>query len=453
MSYSTQLRHVWSVCLTGLLGLSAVAQQPLGGSLSLADARAQAQAHNPTLKQQQAAVALAQADKDQTLGVFLPRLSVSETAVYTNAPLNAFGFKLQQERVAAADFDPNLLNDPGDVQNYLTQAELQVPLVNVNGWRYREAANQGLTARQYQLQYAQATVNYYVAEVYYGIQVVRSSRQVLQQAQATLAAALKYVADNVEAGYAQRSDELAVRVRASEVEAELLRLDDREAYYWDQLNRLLGAPKGTAWSLTDSLALAPAPGLPTPEFDLSQRADHQAYTLALRARTTAYQASQTGALPSLNAFGQYSLYDTNPFGASGQNYLVGVQLKWDLFTGFTRKSDLARKAAEYDATQAEYDAYQTQAQAEWAQAWRSLAIEQQELARAELADAQAREAYRIRSDRFQQGLEKTFDLLAAETTQAEQALRLRQARYNYYLAHEKLALLGTPATTLTQRTP
>lgn len=433
------------LALGTLVGTQAWGQPPVPEPLSLAQAQSLALANNSRLRETRATVALAQADHTQTLGVFLPRITLSETAIYTNAPLNAFGFKLQQEDVAAEDFNPALLNDPGDVQNFLTQAEVQLPLINVNGWAYRHAAGQGRTAKLYELQYAEANVRYYVAEAYYGIQLVTSSRGVLTAAQNALRAALKYVADNVEAGYAQKADELAVRVRLSEVETELLRLNDQEAYYSDLLNLLLGTAAETRWTLTDSLAAMSPTVLPDSSFDLSQRADHKAYEQALMARTAAYKAAQAGILPNLNAFGQYGLYDRTPFGASGQNYLVGVQLKWDVFSGLTRKADVDRKAAERAVTQAAYDTHRDQTQAEWNQAWRNLSITSQELTRAELAESQAREAYRIRSDRYAQGLEKTFDLLSAESTLAAQSLRQRRARYAWFLAHEKLFLLGQPA--------
>lgn len=429
-----------------LAGLTAFGQQQ---PLSLQDAIARAHTDNPELRAQRAMIDKANADVTESMGVFLPRLSVSETGIYTNSPLNAFGFKLQQEVVTAFDFDPNLLNNPGDQQNYLTQAELQLPLVNIHGWQQRKAAMEGLEAQRNREAFATENITYYVEQVYFGIQLVAESRLVLLQAKTATEAALKYVSDNVEAGYAQRSDELSVQVRLSQIESELLKMDDMEAFYQDQLNRLLGAPRGTLWALTDSLQTVTDPTLPNPEFDLTQRADFQAYQNGLSARNYLYDASRGTALPTLNAFGQYGLYDRKPFGASGQNYMVGVQLKWDLFTGFSRKAAVDRTNAELRGTQAQYDAYEAEKQAEWQQAWRNLNIQQQEIERARLAVSQAREAYRILRDRFQQGLEKTFDLLAAEATLSEQELRLANAQYQHYMAQAKLRMLGTPATTQT----
>src|SRR5690606_5330456 len=41
----------------------------------------------------------------QTNAIFLPQIRVSYTAMSTNNPLNAFGFKLQQQSIAPTDFN------------------------------------------------------------------------------------------------------------------------------------------------------------------------------------------------------------------------------------------------------------------------------------------------------------------------------------------------------------
>ena len=61
----------------------------------------------------------------QTNTVFLPQIRVSYTAMGSNNPLNAFGFKLQQQSIAPSDFNPELLNNPSSTQNFLTKAEWQ----------------------------------------------------------------------------------------------------------------------------------------------------------------------------------------------------------------------------------------------------------------------------------------------------------------------------------------
>src|SRR5688572_18182823 len=55
----------------------------------------------------------------QTNAVFLPQIKVSYTAMGTNNPLNAFGFKLQQQSIGASDFNPEVLNNPRQHKTFL----------------------------------------------------------------------------------------------------------------------------------------------------------------------------------------------------------------------------------------------------------------------------------------------------------------------------------------------
>ena len=58
-----------------------------------------------------------------------------------------------------------------------------------------------------------------------------------------------------------------------------------------------------------------------------------------------------------------------------------------------------------------------------------------------LAFEQSQEAYRIRSNRFTQGLEKTTDLLQSETLQSQKELEYLQAVFEYNFAQEYLQFL------------
>src|SRR5262245_15463034 len=76
-------------------------------------------------------MALATLDKEaaaaryhQANAVFLPQVNLSYTALATDNPLNAFGFKLQQQSVSPEDFNPQLLNNPSVSRNYFAKAEL-----------------------------------------------------------------------------------------------------------------------------------------------------------------------------------------------------------------------------------------------------------------------------------------------------------------------------------------
>jgi len=95
---------------------------------------------NNKLKIGEQEVLSAKGDFNQTNAVFLPNISASHTGMATTNPLMAFGFKLNQEIVAPADFDPNKLNNPSQINMFATKFEVQQPLINMDGIFQRKAA-------------------------------------------------------------------------------------------------------------------------------------------------------------------------------------------------------------------------------------------------------------------------------------------------------------------------
>ncbi|MDX5585122.1 MAG: TolC family protein, partial [Aureibaculum sp.] len=90
--------------------------------------------NNATIKISERNFDMAKADFRQTNAVLLPNISVSHTGIATTNPLMAFGSKLNQEILTAADFDPNLLNNPDQIRNFATKIEVQQPIINVDGF-------------------------------------------------------------------------------------------------------------------------------------------------------------------------------------------------------------------------------------------------------------------------------------------------------------------------------
>src|SRR5690606_37973452 len=102
--------------------------------------------NNNTLKMSVQDVLAAKGDFNQSNAVILPNISVSHTAIATTNPLMAFGSKLNQEILTQADFNPLLLNNPSQIEDYATRIVVQQPLVNLDGIFQRKAAKAKLNA-------------------------------------------------------------------------------------------------------------------------------------------------------------------------------------------------------------------------------------------------------------------------------------------------------------------
>ena len=172
-----------------------------------------------------------------------------------------------------------------------------------------------------------------------------------------------------------------------------------------------------------------------------ERSDIKAMQLSTEAHQTVFMSEKMSFLPTLNAFGSYELYDDNLFSGDANGYLFGVQLSWTILDGTKRFGKAQKSKATYEKAKIEYQQYVSKSTLEFKKSNRALLDAKNNLTLSLLALKQSKESLRIRTNRFKQGLEKTTDLLNAETQYAQKQLSYSQAIYNYNYAQAYLKYL------------
>ena len=231
-----------------------------------------------------------------------------------------------------------------------------------------------------------------------------------------------------------------MEIRVSEVNNQLQYAKSNVINASDYLAYLLNEPVNTIFEPIDSLEVS----LPVQENAESislERADIRAMKLATDAREEMLQADKMSFLPNLNAFGSYELYDDEVFTGDASGYIAGIQLKWDLFEGYRRFGKLQKSQATYEKSRLEYESYVSRSEIERNRASRAVKDAENKLELTRLALEQAEESLRIRANRFEQGLEKTSDLLAAEAQLSQKQLEYAQTIYEYNYAQAQLEFL------------
>ncbi|WP_203296074.1 TolC family protein [Luteirhabdus pelagi] len=378
---------------------------------------------------------MAQGDYQQTNAVFLPNITASHTGITTTNPLMAFGSKLNQEVLTQADFNPALLNDPDRIDNFATRIEVQQPLVNMDGIFQRKAAKAKWNAAQFQTQRTSQYLELEVAKAYMQLQLAYKNVSVLETTLKAAEENLRLANNSYEQGYLQQSDVLAVEVRVNDVRNQLQYAESGVANASDYLFLLMNEDSEGLLQPSDSLTVAKTVEVVT---TLSEnRADVQAMEEATEAYRQKYTADKMTFLPRLNAFGSYELYDDEIFQADANGYVVGASLSWDLFQGSKRFGATKKSKAEWQKSQFELEQYKAKSNLELKKAKRMYQDAKNNLQLAEKAVAQSKEALRIRKNRFEEGLEKTTDLLRAETQVSQKQLAYYQTVYqhNYALAY------------------
>ncbi len=397
------------------------------------------QENNSQLRISQQEFLAARAQYRQTNAVFLPNISVSHTGMTTNNPLMAFGSRLNQEIVTQSDFDPALLNDPDRIDNFATKVEVQQPLINLDGFYQRGAAKNKMEATELKSVRTGDHMKLETEKAYMQLQLAHKAVKVLEQALETAEANLRLANNNFKQGYLQRSDVLAVEVRVTEVNNQLQYARSNVKNASDYLMFLMGDSMDVVLVPKDSLQVQMNP-VTSPSLS-EDRADLQAMELAAQARRKVYIADRMAFLPRLNAFGSYELYDDEIFQGDATGYMAGVALTWDLFDGSKRFGKAQQSKAEFKQAELEYEQHVQKSQLELNKAVRDLQDAENKLHLTQLAMEQSKEALRIRNNRYEQGLEKTTDLLGAETQFSEKQLEYYQTVYEYNYAVAYLEFL------------
>jgi len=384
----------------------------------------------------------AKADYQQTNAVFLPNISVAHTGFSTTNPLMAFGSKLNQEIVTQADFNPDLLNDPDQIQNFATVIDIQQPLINMDAIYSRKAAKHKMGAMELQAARTKQYLDFELDKAYMQLQLAYKAVAVLETALEAAEANLKLAENSFQQGYIQRADVLLVEVRVTDVKSQLQSAQSNLKNASDYLSFLMNAQEDVIYQPSDTLSLTIS--VEQPNYSLSEeRSDIKAMNLSTEAYRSLLKSDQMSFLPSLNAFGSYQLYDDQlfQFGASG--YIFGAELKWNILKGTQRIGKVQKSKASVNKSELEYQQYLDKSQMELQKARRSLEDAKQRVKLTELAMRQSKEALRIRTDRFEEGLEKTTDLLIAETQYAQRQLEYYQTVFQYNTTKSYLTFLTT----------
>nr|WP_320119581.1 TolC family protein [uncultured Marinifilum sp.] len=410
--------------------------------LSLKDALQKAAENNRQINKAKELGNAAKAEFRQTNSVFLPNINLSHSYVTTNDPLASFGFKLKQEIATTADFNPVLLNDPDRIENYNTKIEVEQPLINFDGIYGRKAANAKRQAVDFTTERTINFTKFEVKKAYYQLELAQEAVKVYEKSLETAQSALKLTQNNLEQGYVKEADFLAAKVRVLELSSQLADAKNSKKQAGEYLAYMLGLDIQTLIVTTDRLERQASilQGLSKNQ-DEGIRSDLMAYKKGIEARENMLKSEKMKFLPRLNAYGAYEWNDDKLFGTSANNYIIGASLSWNLFGGYKNTGKVQKAKAELKIAELDLADYASRNSMEIKAAKRNLKLAFDRIDLSKLAMEQANEAYRIRKDRYIQGLEKTTDVLQSESVSLLKNMEYINSLYRYHVAVFQLELL------------
>jgi outer membrane protein TolC len=368
-------------------------------------------------------------DADAARGYLLPSVRFDEKFVRTSVPAEAFGLKMNQEKLLASDFsDVRNFNSPPPRNDFIGTLSLEQPLFSPKAYIGYGIAKVEAEAKELDFHRRKEDAVYRVLTA---VLDVLTARQFIEVADQGLSDAREHlrIAESLEAaGMGLSSDALRAKVAVASTEIAKVTAENRLELARRRLALAMGEPGAPPVDVTGPPPEFPDPGLPASVgTGATERADLHASSLRVANAVRYVRLRQSGYLPDVGLAAAYQVdAEDSPFSPDNRSWKVGVGLTWNLFDGMRREAELGKAVAERRRARAYQRGMRDQAAFEEAQA--DLGVKEatlrSDLARAALASAE--ESVRLLTSRYENRLGRMVDLLDAQTAlDAARAARIR----------------------------
>lgn len=421
-------------------GTAQVQTAPL--SVTLEEALARAKGGNALLKAARADVQAKEGVTKLAKSYFFPNLVFTETYSRTNNPVYVFMGKLTQANFGMQDFAIPRLNNPEPLTNWQSQVELTMPLFTGGKLKAAfEASKLGVEAAASTANFVESSVAKGVTEAFYGSLLARQAAGVMQEAVKTARAHQTQVEAMFKEGLVLDSDLLRIRVFAADMaqQASAREADAQVARAY------LAYAMGVNGEVEPSGDIAPVTE-PLPSSEevekraVEKRGDLKAMAFQTQQAVRGVTMAKADYWPQVGVVASYE-QDTQAWSpsASGDNWLLGVQVKIPLFDGGARSGRVqTARAQEFQARQGLLD-LQRKARVEARAAWLHAKSAAERVVVMTDSEAQAREAQRIVALRYQEGMATITELLDADMALTSASLTRAQAIHDELVQRARLA--------------
>ena len=385
----------------------------------------------------------ARRDAEAARGYLLPAVRFDERFVRTTIPAEAFGLKMNQEKLLASDFaDVRNFNSPPPRNDFITTVSLEQPLFAPKAYFGYGMAKVEADAKGEEFYRRKEDA---VFRVVAAVLDVVTARQFVEVALLGLSDAREHlrIAESLEAaGMGLASDALRAKVAVASTESAKVTAENRLELARRGLALAMGEPGAPPVDVAGPPPEFPDPGTPGERgTDTIGRTDLRAASLRVANAGSNVRLQRSGYLPDVGLAAAYQVDgEDGPFAVDNRSWKVGVGLTWNIFDGMRREAEVGKAAAKLRRAQAFDRGMRDQAAFEAVQA--DLGVKEAtlrlEIARAALASAE--EGVRLLKSRYENHLGRMVDLLDAQTAldgaraariRAENDVRLSRAQRLY----------------------
>lgn len=418
---------------------------PVGAEeLPISQAVAMALEYSPFLKAMTAGTQAAQAKIGEAQAMKRAKVSLGVSESHLNSPMMAFGAKLNQQRITAADFDPARLNDPDYTGNLQLGVQLMQPLYLGGMDKHAvAAARQGASAQELDAEQAVQDVIFRTVEAYLNVVLARESVSVAAKAVEASRESVRNTTAAFDAMQSVQSDVFQAQVHHSQNEETLLRMQNQYQLAREGLATILGIPSADGFHLNmPFLEQACQTCQEEPQQLLKDAlADRSDYRKLSRQQTAIHHQEKMarGAVRPQVAIGTRVEHNRRDFSRNGHdNALFFARMDWNIGDG--GEARYKAQGARWQAAQLGemIRAKEDQIRLEIREAVTNINNALERIRVSERAIKHSEESLRILRDRYVVGLAIVSELLGAETSLLSHKMNHLKALYDYSISRARL---------------
>lgn len=363
-----------------------------------------------------------------------------------NISANAYQASIT-ENLAALGFTPGRFpgfNSTfiGPFKNFDARVRLQQNIFSLSAIRNYQAGRAGVRVATFEEDLAREQVATGAALAY--LEAMRADQSVAAaQANVTLAQALlKLAQDQRDAGIATGVDVTRAETRLAQEQVRLSRAqtDSEEARL--QLQRIVGLPLGSPFTLADPLRFT-AETLPAVETAVATAEDARAEVRVAQAEVTVNdfqrRAAQAEQLPSLEFLGDYGVSGITPVTSALPTRRYAIQLNVPIFNGGLTRGRIQVASSREEQSQLQLESIRGQVEEDVRLAYSALRTTAETVRAADLAVVLAQREMEMARDRFRAGVGDNIELVTAQAALANARLDQVSALAAYNAARLNLA--------------
>ena len=337
---------------------------------------------------------------------------------------------------------------PDIPDNIVTRVGFQWPIFTSGRTDALErAAEAEASAVAADIETARADLRLEIIRAYWAAVTARESVRVLEESAARVQAQLNDARQRFQVGLIPPNEVSSLEAQRSREQSQFIEARNLLQSALIDLQRLIGAERGTVIELSDSLdRQSSAPPLDATALvaaAIETRPERKALSLRLGGLEARQQAAETTNKPTVSVAGGVDYANPNPriFPRKGEwreSWDVGVNVNWNFFDFGRTRAQVAEASAAVSATRARIAELDSVISADVEQRLLDLQSSDAMVRAASDAITSAAEARRIVADRFAAGVATSTDVLVAQVALLESELTRTRALAAQRLAEARL---------------